>query len=71
MGKNKALVVPFALWAVIFIVVPLCLIVWYGVTVEVPVAYTEITLEDGTPAYPVSYTHLLWGVSRQRMWSTR
>ncbi|HIU15403.1 MAG TPA: ABC transporter permease [Candidatus Ventricola intestinavium] len=51
MGKNKALVVPFALWAVIFIVVPLCLIVWYGVTVEVPVAYTEITLEDGTPAY--------------------
>ena len=34
MGKNKALVVPFALWAVIFIVVPLCLIVWYGVTVD-------------------------------------
>ena len=49
--RNKALIVPFALWAVIFIVIPLCLIVWYGVTVEEPVAYTEIALEDGQTAY--------------------
>ncbi|MBQ9007981.1 MAG: ABC transporter permease [Clostridia bacterium] len=42
---------PFLLWSVIFIVVPLCLIVWYGVTLEIPVEYTEITLEDGTTAY--------------------
>lgn len=51
MKKNKALIVPFALWAVIFIVLPLCLIVWYGVTVEEPMAYTTFTLEDGTTAY--------------------
>ena len=33
MKKNKALLVPFVLWAAIFIVVPLLMIVWYGVTV--------------------------------------
>ena len=32
--RNKALTVPFVLWAMIFIVVPLIMIVWYGVTVE-------------------------------------
>ena len=42
---------PFTLWAVIFIVLPLCLIVWYGVTLEIPVEYTQITLEDGSTAY--------------------
>jgi spermidine/putrescine transport system permease protein len=42
---------PFVLWAIIFIVLPLCLIAWYGITVEEPVTYTEITLEDGTTAY--------------------
>ncbi|MBQ8095005.1 MAG: ABC transporter permease [Clostridia bacterium] len=45
------MVLPFALWAIIFILVPLGLIAWYGITVEEPVAYTEITLEDGTPAF--------------------
>ena len=57
MKKNKALVVPFVLWAVLFIVVPLVMVVWYGVTVEQTPAYTEIAgdngqivfqLEDGT-----------------------
>ena len=57
MKKNKALVVPFALWAVLFIVVPLVMVVWYGVTVEQTPVYTEIAgdngqivfqLEDGT-----------------------
>ena len=32
--KNKALAVPFVLWAVLFIAVPLAMVVWYGVTVE-------------------------------------
>ena len=50
--KHKSLMsLPFTLWAIIFIVLPLCLIVWYGVTVEIPVEYTQITLEDGTAAY--------------------
>ena len=37
MMRNKALTVPFVLWAMIFIVVPLVMIVWYGVTVEEPI----------------------------------
>ena len=50
MKKNRALLAPFVLWAAIFIVVPLALIVWYGVTVEETPAYTEIVLEDGSDA---------------------
>lgn len=48
---RKKLIVPFALWAVIFIVVPLLMIVWYGVTVEEPIPYTEETQSDGTTAF--------------------
>lgn len=51
MKKNRALLAPFVLWAAIFIVVPLALIVWYGVTVEETPAYTEVVLEDGSPAF--------------------
>ena len=51
MKKNRALLAPFVLWAAIFIVVPLALIVWYGVTVEETPAYTEIVLEDGSAAF--------------------
>ena len=51
MRKNKALTVPFVLWAVIFIVVPLVMIVWYGVTVEEPVPYTELVQPDGSVIY--------------------
>jgi len=54
MKKNKALLVPFVLWAAIFIVVPLMLIVWYGVTVEESIPYTEIVLEDGTAAFELT-----------------
>ncbi|MED9821807.1 MAG: ABC transporter permease [Christensenellales bacterium] len=49
--KNKALTVPFVLWAVIFVLVPLAMIVWYGVTIEEPIPYTEIALEDGSVVY--------------------
>ena len=49
--RNKALTVPFVLWAMIFIVVPLIMIVWYGVTVEETPAYTEVVLEDGTTCF--------------------
>lgn len=49
--KNKALTVPFVLWAMIFIVVPLIMIFWYGVTVEETPAYTEVVLESGATAY--------------------
>ena len=57
MKKNKALAVPFVLWAVLFIAVPLAMVVWYGVTVEETPAYVEAAgdngqtlfqLEDGT-----------------------
>ncbi|MGN0996394.1 MAG: ABC transporter permease [Candidatus Ventricola sp.] len=51
MKKNRALMVPFVLWAMIFIVVPLIMIVWYGVTVEETPAYTEVVLEDGQAAF--------------------
>ena len=36
MKKNKALAVPFVLWAILFIAVPLVMVVWYGVTVRKP-----------------------------------
>ncbi len=59
---------PFAVWAFIFIIFPLCLVVWYGITLEVPMAYTEITLEDGTTAYELEdgtvQTQLPW----QKKW---
>ena len=42
MKKNKALAVPFVLWAVLFIAVPLAMVVWYGVTVEETPAYVEV-----------------------------
>ncbi len=51
MKSKKAMIIPFALWAFLFILLPLALIVWYGVTVEEPIPYTEITLEDGSTAY--------------------
>ena len=51
MRRNKALTVPFVLWAVIFIVVPLVMILWYGVTVEEPVPYTELVQPDGSVIY--------------------
>ena len=51
MKRNKALAAPFVLWAVIFIVVPLVMIVWYGVTVEESIPYTEIVQADGTAAF--------------------
>ena len=51
MRKNKALAVPFVLWAMIFIVVPLVMIVYYGVTVEEPIPYTEIVQADGSAAF--------------------
>ena len=49
--RNKALTVPFVLWAMIFIVVPLIMIVWYGVTVEESIPYAEVVMEDGTTAF--------------------
>lgn len=66
---------PFALWAVLFIVVPLVMVVWYGVTVEQTPVYTEIAgdngqivfqLEDGTvtPERPQkTTTPFLWKTS--------
>ena len=51
MKKNRALAVPFMLWALIFIIVPLVMIVWYGVTVEEPIPYTELVQPDGSVIY--------------------
>jgi spermidine/putrescine transport system permease protein len=45
------LLLPFGLWLVIFILIPLGLVVYYGVTVETPAPYTEIELDDGSVAY--------------------
>lgn len=51
MKRNRALLAPFALWAAIFVIVPLCMIVWYGVTVEQSVPYTEVAQADGSVAF--------------------
>lgn len=51
MKHNHRLIIPFALWAMIFILAPLALIFWYGITVEESVPYDEITLQDGSVAY--------------------
>ncbi len=51
MKKNRALLVPFVLWAAIFIVVPLVMIVWYGITVEQSIPYTEVVQEDGATVF--------------------
>ena len=51
MKKNKALAVPFVLWTLIFIVLPLVMVVWYGVTVEETIPYTEIAQADGSVMY--------------------
>ena len=61
MKKNKALAVPFVLWAILFIAVPLVMVVWYGVTVEETPAYVEVEGIDGQTMFQleaVSYTHL-------------
>ena len=47
MKKNKALAVPFVLWAALFIAVPLAMVVWYGVTVEETPAYVEVAGDNG------------------------
>ncbi len=49
--KKKALSLPFVLWAVFFIVLPLLLIAWYGVTVEETVQFEQVQMEDGSIAY--------------------
>ena len=62
MKRNKALIVPFALWAAIFIVVPLVMIVWYGVTVEESIPYTEMVQADGSVVFQLedgSFTALI------------
>lgn len=49
--RNTFLTMPFVLWLGIFILIPLGLVVYYGVTVEEPVAYTEVMQADGSVAY--------------------
>lgn len=49
--RNKILSAPFVLWLGIFILIPLGLVVYYGITVEEPAAYTEVMLADGSVAY--------------------
>ena len=63
--KNRALTVPFVLWAMIFIVVPLVMIVWYGVTVEEPIPYTEIVMEDGSVIYGNPVTRSIYEVAER------
>lgn len=49
--KSKSMLLPFLLWLAVFILVPLGLIVYYGVTTEVPIDYEIIEQEDGTWQY--------------------
>ena len=67
MRKNRTLAVPFTLWAVFFIAVPLLLVVWYGVTVEVPVAYEEIRTSDGAVAYQLENGT----ITREKPWQKK
>ncbi|MCL2544314.1 MAG: ABC transporter permease, partial [Clostridia bacterium] len=49
--RSRGLLLPFGLWLAIFILIPLGLVVYYGLTVETPVPYTQIERADGSPAY--------------------
>lgn len=51
---RKIMLLPFLLWLALFVLVPLGLVVYYGLTVDVPVSYTQVTLEDGTTAYQLA-----------------
>ena len=52
--RKNALLVPFLVWLLIFILVPLGLIVYYGVTVEEPIPYEEVAQPDGSVLYQLS-----------------
>lgn len=45
-GKAKLLAVPLAIWLAVFVVVPLCLVVYYGVTVENDDGSMSFSLEN-------------------------
>lgn len=49
--KKKAMLVPFGVWLVVFILLPLCLVLYYGMTVETPIPYETIEQADGSTAY--------------------
>ncbi|MDR3051418.1 MAG: ABC transporter permease [Oscillospiraceae bacterium] len=49
--RAKAMLLPFLLWLALFILVPLGLVVYYGVTVEEPIPYEEIMRADGSVHY--------------------
>lgn len=49
--RKNALLFPFMVWLLLFILVPLGLIVYYGVTVETPIPYEEAVQPDGSVLY--------------------
>ena len=49
--RKNVLLFPFMVWLLLFILVPLGLIVYYGVTVETPIPYEEAVQPDGSVLY--------------------
>ncbi len=56
---RKITLLPFLLWLGIFILIPLGLVVYYGVTIETPVPYTEEEQADGSYAFQLEDGTLL------------
>ncbi len=52
--RKQGLLLPFVVWLGLFILVPLALVVYYGVTVEEPIPYTEVELAEGGVGYQLA-----------------
>lgn len=49
--RKHGLLLPFGIWLILFILLPLCLIFYYGLTVETSVPYETVLQEDGSALY--------------------
>ena len=65
--RKNALLLPFLVWLLLFILVPLGLIVYYGVTVEVSIPYEEVVQADGSVMYKLEDGTLL----EEEPWETK
>ena len=49
--RRHGLLLPFSVWLILFILLPLGLVFYYGVTVDEPIPYETIENADGTVQY--------------------
>lgn len=65
--RKHGLLVPFSLWLIVFILLPLGLILYYGMTVETPIPYETVEAADGT----LSYVLEDGSITDEEPWQTR